>query len=116
MSAPCTPPLCVASQVKASGALQGELCDATAWNNPARKFANVLPGGLVGGPDLNDAWKDDHTNYVQSEVALDYNAGLVSGALCLLPVVPAGQTWLDIINVCTGKPFRTPDTLDVAAR
>ena len=60
--------------------LQKEFCDAEAWNDPNRKFANVLPGGLVGGPDLNDAWQDDHTNFVQSEVALDYNAALVSGA------------------------------------
>lgn len=41
-------------------------------------------GGLVGGPtDTNDTYQDLRSNYVDNEVALDYNAGLV-GALAAL--------------------------------
>lgn len=35
----------------------------------------ILYGALVGGPDKNDHYKDDRKEYVQSEVALDHNAG-----------------------------------------
>ncbi len=41
---------------------------------------HILYGGLVGGPDLNDNYKDSATEYVYTEVGIDYNAGLV-GAL-----------------------------------
>ncbi|CAG5117186.1 unnamed protein product [Candidula unifasciata] len=36
---------------------------------------HVLTGAVVGGPDSNDNYKDDRNDYVQNEVALDYNAG-----------------------------------------
>ncbi|GES74120.1 glycoside Hydrolase Family 9 protein [Rhizophagus clarus] len=35
---------------------------------------NILYGGIVGGPDKNDNYEDKRANYVQSEVALDYNS------------------------------------------
>jgi len=37
---------------------------------------NVFPlyGALAGGPDANDNYSDDRTNYNSNEVALDYNA------------------------------------------
>jgi hypothetical protein len=38
----------------------------------------LLEGALVGGPDENDAWEDDRTDYVKNEVATDYNAGFQS--------------------------------------
>ncbi|MCZ8520328.1 MULTISPECIES: glycoside hydrolase family 9 protein [Paenibacillus] len=41
---------------------------------------HVLWGALVGGPDGSDKHNDLITDYVQNEVAIDYNAGLV-GAL-----------------------------------
>jgi hypothetical protein len=46
---------------------------------------NVLYGALVGGPEsANDHdYKDDRTNYVSNEVALNYNAGL-TGALAYM--------------------------------
>jgi hypothetical protein len=62
--------------------LLNEVCDQKTWyardNQP---FPNVLPGALVGGPNLYDEWKDSHLDFVASEVALDYNAALLSGAL-----------------------------------
>ncbi|KAL4221552.1 hypothetical protein ACF0H5_019809 [Mactra antiquata] len=39
---------------------------------------NILLGALVGGPDGNDVYTDKRTNYVQNEVALDFNAGFQS--------------------------------------
>lgn len=59
----------------------GQMCDFTMWENKNHTFANVLVGGLVGGPVApDDVWTDDHTDYHLNEVALDYNAALVSGA------------------------------------
>lgn len=40
----------------------------------------TLTGALVGGPDANGGYTDSRTDYVQNEVATDYNAGF-SGAL-----------------------------------
>jgi len=35
----------------------------------------VLNGALVGGPDRNDGYTDDRTDYISNEVTCDYNAG-----------------------------------------
>jgi endoglucanase len=60
---------------------KGEQCTGATWNNATRVFPNTLPGALVGGPNLYDEFSDSHLDYKQSEVSLDYNAALVSGAL-----------------------------------
>ncbi|KAH9825338.1 family 9 glycoside hydrolase [Melampsora americana] len=39
----------------------------------AQRF--ILYGGLVGGPDVNDEYKDTRKDYTYSEVTQDYNAG-----------------------------------------
>jgi endoglucanase len=41
---------------------------------------NVLMGALVGGPDAQDNWADDRTDYVKNEVGVGYNAAF-TGAL-----------------------------------
>ncbi len=41
---------------------------------------HTIYGALVGGPGNNDSYTDDITNYVNNEIACDYNAGFV-GAL-----------------------------------
>lgn len=38
---------------------------------------NILYGALVGGPNSDDSWVDDITDYRLNEVATDYNAGFV---------------------------------------
>lgn len=38
---------------------------------------HTLIGALVGGPAKDDSYADDVSNYVNNEVACDYNAGLV---------------------------------------
>ncbi|KAG0042419.1 hypothetical protein BGZ83_000492 [Gryganskiella cystojenkinii] len=42
------------------------------------KEAHVLVGALVGGPDKNDRFTDQRSNWRQNEVALDYNAPFTS--------------------------------------
>lgn len=46
----------------------------------AKPAQHLLTGALVGGPDQNDKFLDDANQYQYTEVAIDYNAGLV-GAL-----------------------------------
>jgi hypothetical protein len=56
--------------------LQESLVDscAAAWTNK-RANPNVLHGALVGGPSKpNDKYNDDRGDYIESEVAIDYNA------------------------------------------
>ncbi|MFC6088862.1 glycoside hydrolase family 9 protein [Saccharothrix lopnurensis] len=53
-----------------------------AWADTMQEPAtsrHVLYGALVGGPGTNnDAYRDDRTDFVANEVALDYNAGFTS--------------------------------------
>ena len=51
-----------------------EKCTWGVFDTPSAN-PHVLYGALVGGPDLNGDYKDDRTDYVANEVALDYNAG-----------------------------------------
>lgn len=44
---------------------------------------HTLYGALVGGPDANDGYQDQVSNYVNNEVACDYNAGIVGALACL---------------------------------
>ncbi|KAJ8041630.1 Endoglucanase [Holothuria leucospilota] len=44
----------------------------------------VLYGALVGGPDQNDVFTNDRTDYITNEVACDYNAGFQSAVAGLL--------------------------------
>lgn len=57
-------------------------CDWSNFSNPGPN-PQVLYGALVGGPDApDDQYNDDRGDYVENEVAMDYNAGfqgLVAG-------------------------------------
>ena len=57
------------------------------WNdyNEATPNPNVLMGALVGGPDASDNYADKRDDYIQNEVACDYNAGFQSAV--------AGRCW-----------------------
>lgn len=52
-------------------------CTWNEFNSPAPN-PQILYGALVGGPDQNDNYVDDRTDYVKNEVACDYNAGMQS--------------------------------------
>lgn len=62
-------------------------------NEPA-EARHTLYGALVGGPDSNDGYQDQVSNYTNNEVACDYNAGLV-GALASLYKTYGGKTLVD---------------------
>ena len=52
---------------------------------------HVLYGALVGGPNRDDSYGDERSNYQNGEVACDYNAGF-TGALAKLYKEYGGQT------------------------
>ncbi|MBQ7972373.1 MAG: glycoside hydrolase family 9 protein [Lachnospiraceae bacterium] len=62
-------------------------------NEPA-VARHTLYGALVGGPDSNDGYQDSVSNYVNNEVACDYNAGFV-GLLSYFYGIYGGQTLVD---------------------
>ncbi|QCD88749.1 endoglucanase [Vigna unguiculata] len=47
------------------------------WYNRAESNPNVICGALVGGPDKNDGFSDDRSNYEQTEPTLSGSAPLV---------------------------------------
>jgi hypothetical protein len=52
----------------------------SSWCDTMKKpteHRHILYGALVGGPDSSDGYTDDVANYVNNEVACDYNAGFV---------------------------------------
>ncbi|XP_038057262.1 endoglucanase 4-like [Patiria miniata] len=52
-------------------------CGWSNLNDPDPNL-HVLEGALVGGPDINDGFVNDRLDYIQNEVATDYNAGFQS--------------------------------------
>jgi hypothetical protein len=50
---------------------------------------HILYGALVGGPNTSDQYMDDRSNYQQTEVALDYNAGFM-GAVAKMVLLYGG--------------------------
>ena len=51
--------------------------------NEPKEARHTLYGALVGGPDSNDGYQDEVSNYINNEVACDYNAGIVGALACL---------------------------------
>lgn len=58
-------------------------CWANNQNGPPETTRHTLYGALVGGPNSDDSYSDVRSNYVNNEVACDYNAGF-SGVLAKL--------------------------------
>lgn len=54
-----------------------------AWYRRPQANPNIVYGGLVGGPDKNDNFEDDRSNYEQTEPTLSGTAPLV-GLFCKL--------------------------------
>lgn len=59
--------------------------------NDPKEARHTLYGALVGGPDSNDGYTDETSNYTTNEVACDYNAGF-TGLLAKLYSKYKGQT------------------------
>ncbi|KAF9212176.1 hypothetical protein BGZ59_007140 [Podila verticillata] len=62
------------SPVNPHSALAAGGRSASTLDTEPENEAHVLKGALVGGPDKNDRFMDQRSNWRQSEVALDYNA------------------------------------------
>ncbi|KAF9310941.1 hypothetical protein BG003_007934 [Podila horticola] len=62
------------SPVNPHSALAAGGRDVASVDTYPEKEAYVIKGALVGGPDKNDRFLDQRSNWRQSEVALDYNA------------------------------------------
>jgi len=58
--------------------------------NTPEKHRHVLYGALVGGPGNDDSYEDKVSNYINNEVACDYNAGFV-GALAKMYLLYGGK-------------------------
>eukprot|EP00884_Botryococcus_braunii_P022001 jgi/Botrbrau1/8485/Bobra.0237s0100.1 len=58
-------------------------CGWQDFNSP-RPNPHVLRGALVGGPYRNDTFADDRTDFVRSEVGVEYNAGFTAAVAALL--------------------------------
>lgn len=61
--------------------------------------AYVLYGAVVGGPDAHDRFWDRRSDWVQSEVALDYNAPLLTLAAQALTRGDAGDPYCVRVRV-----------------
>lgn len=58
-------------------------CWSNNQNGPPVTTRHTLYGALVGGPNSDDSYSDVRSNYINNEVACDYNAGF-SGVLAKL--------------------------------
>ncbi|XP_067658425.1 uncharacterized protein [Haliotis asinina] len=65
-------------------------CDWSEFKAPGPN-PHVLNGALVGGPDGNDTYVDKRSDYVQNEVAVDYNAGFQSAIAGLIHLTLTGD-------------------------
>lgn len=71
---------------------------------------HVLYGALVGGPPQPDdfSYRDERTDYISNEVAIDYNAGF-QGAISRLVITDGGEALPDFPP---GKPAEKPAEAD----
>jgi hypothetical protein len=77
------------------------------WDNWKAPAKNLLIGALVGGPDKSDNYIDLTEEYKWSEVAIDYNAGLV-GALAGMNKYYGSVPSNTPVPTYTSKPTNTP--------
>eukprot|EP00877_Chromochloris_zofingiensis_P004306 jgi/Chrzof1/13877/Cz08g15270.t1 len=77
---------CQAHHRAASCGMLGTPCDCSAYLNTGCN-PNIIYGALVGGPDVNDEFVDQRSNYQQAEVAVDWNAGF-TGVMAALSTNP----------------------------
>lgn len=69
-----------------AGSCFEQFCGWAAFDSPAPN-PHIVAGALVGGPDVQDRYQDRRNNYIQNEVAIDYNAGFTG----LLAALASGQ-------------------------
>lgn len=65
-----------------------KVCNQVTFVQTGRNNPNVISGGLVSGPAYDGTFADLRTNYEESEVAIDFNAGFAN-LLAGLAALPA---------------------------
>ncbi|GJW36109.1 endoglucanase 5 [Tanacetum coccineum] len=90
-----------------------------AWYRRPQVDPNIVYGGLVGGPDKNDNYDDDRSNYEQSEPTMSGTAPLI-GLFAKLhsinshygagPSQPKGHSISNSRPKPTAKPYTKPGT------
>ncbi|CAG8493287.1 5349_t:CDS:2 [Scutellospora calospora] len=83
--------------------------DVNNLNNPPQT-QHILYGGIVGGPDQNDQYSDSRRDYIQSEVALDYNAAF-QGLMAYQTINSHSDPYY--VNVPPGRPKPKISSLEV---
>lgn len=78
-------------------------------NNNLKDAKHILTGALVGGPGNGDSYSNDPNQYTETEVGIDYNAGLV---MALAGIITDGD--ISVVNPTpdptpTPEPTPTPD-------
>ncbi|MEL6501703.1 MAG: glycoside hydrolase family 9 protein [Cyanobacteria bacterium J06623_1] len=76
---------------------------------------NLLMGALVGGPDQQDNWADDRTDWVKNEVGVGYNAAF-AGALAKMYAEFGGEPLAEISFPQTDSPEIYLETQTTVAR
>ncbi|MEN9517459.1 MAG: hypothetical protein RLZZ381_47 [Cyanobacteriota bacterium] len=64
---------------------------------------NLLMGALVGGPDEQDNWSDDRTDWVRNEVGVGYNAAF-TGALAKMYLEFGGEPLPEVTFPAVNQP------------
>jgi endoglucanase len=64
---------------------------------------NLLMGALVGGPDEQDNWVDDRTDWVRNEVGVGYNSAF-TGALAKMYAEFGGEPLAEIVFPAVNQP------------
>jgi hypothetical protein len=76
------------------------------WENSMQEpidNRNLLIGALVGGPDEQENWEDDRTDWIRNEVGIGYNAGF-TGALAKMYAEFGGEPLEEIVFPKSNEP------------
>ncbi len=87
------------------------------WENSMKEpidNRNLLIGALVGGPDEQENWEDDRTDWIRNEVGIGYNAGF-TGALAKMYAEFGGEPLEEIVFPKSNEPEIYVESQVVAA-
>jgi endoglucanase len=87
------------------------------WENSMQEpidNRNLLIGALVGGPDEQENWEDDRTDWIRNEVGVGYNAGF-TGALAKMYAEFGGEPLEEIVFPKLNEPEIYVESQVVAA-
>ena len=73
---------------------------------------HLLLGALVGGPDRNDTYHDNGSEYRYSEVGIDYNAGFIGALVAMIDagIMPSEKVISTSAKVSSASNTNTPSS------